>query len=131
MRKKSPNYLHKKAGRPPSGKKQFCVRMIPTAHSILLQTAKAAGHSNLADWLGAFALLNLSEDLRSIDDMSPAELNTAFENICCQAVKVLSQLHELVDVPLPVTKRSRKAFLSVEKQYQKVVCLARNVGIRD
>jgi hypothetical protein len=41
-------------GRPPSGKKPYCIRMLPITHKRLLEMVNADGFDCIGDWLESF-----------------------------------------------------------------------------
>lgn len=94
-----PHAAKRKPGRPPTGKKGYCLRMLPGTHTKLTQAAKAAGFDGLGDWLDQSPLLFTfaTEATDDWDEIPFDDLLREFQYRTAQAMKALAGMHDIID----------------------------------
>ena len=123
----------RKRGRPPSGKKGFCIRMRPETHHDLTLAAKLAGYTNIGDWLDTKALTVSPQKGRQDSRQSiPGTRYPVFVTYCTQAREALEKMRDVVDCKpkrILADANAKKALQAVRDEYRRLLSLVRNVGL--
>jgi hypothetical protein len=124
----------RKRGRPPSGKKGYCIRVTPETHDELTRAAEVAGYKSLGDWLDAKALTagppqKSRQDSRRI---SSANACSVFVRQSAQAKEALAEMRDVIDCEheqIGTNAKAANALRSVRNEYRRLLALLCNVGL--
>lgn len=107
--------IRRKRGRPPSGKKAFCIRLTPKARAKLCQLADEH-ELDLGGWLECLAAVNEPLRTNQEGDHDAEEVRRRFEFVAREAYRFVGELNEMFDLD-PLLAKTDSAKGAVQRFY--------------
>ncbi|MGA2751611.1 MAG: hypothetical protein ABSG59_22830 [Verrucomicrobiota bacterium] len=117
-----------KIGRPPSGKKAYCIRMKPDTYDDLLRAAQKNGYQSLGQ---SFDNLPVELLFKASNPARPYMLNPVFREYSNEVASALGEMRLIVESNpmLDDDEENLKAFRNLKREYDNLIRRMASFGI--